>query len=160
LTASSLPRLAMGADDPATNTFKTDNVAQLVPDAVKAVATAATGIPKTSINEVWVYEAKADGMPLSGSLSTCGANCVRYRWNPTRSWKDGATTVIGGFERISGSWKASDINACVGTQQSVGVLLKVNHAYLFGLFGSGSINISDNSTFRFEPIPSIPGPCK
>ena len=157
--ASAEPRLA-GYADPATNTPST--ITGLVPDAVKAVSTGATGIPKSSIAEVWVFQANADGFPLSGNFATCGINCVRYTYDANRTWTDPSTgqQVVGGFSLISGSWAASSINACAGSQQSVGIYLKVNHAYLFGRFGSGTIGINDSATFRFEPIPTNPGPCK
>jgi hypothetical protein len=157
--ASAEPRLA-GYADPATNTPAT--ITGLVPDAVKAVSTGATGVPKGSIAEVWVFQANADGYPLSGNFTTCGTNCVRYTYNKSRIWTDPSTgqQVTGGFTLVSGSWAASSINACAGQQQSVGIYLKVNHAYLFGLFGSGTIGINDSATFRFEPIPTNPGPCK
>jgi hypothetical protein len=159
--ASSEPRAA-GYADAATGTPAT--ITGLVPDAVKAVSTSATGVPKVSISELWVYQAGADGLPLSGSLSTCGTNCVRYRYDPNRVWVDPSTntSVTGGFTLVSGTWAATSINACAGTQQSVGVYLKIDHRYLFGMFGGGNstIGINDNSAFRFEPIPSDPGPCK
>ena len=156
---SAEPRLA-GYADAATNTPAT--ITGLVPDAVKAVSTGATGVPKGSIAEVWVFQANANGYPLSGSFNSCGTNCVRYTYNPNRTWTDPSTgqQVVGGFSLVSGSWAASSIDACAGEQQSVGIYLKVNHAYLFGRFGSGTIGINDSATFRFEPIPSNPGPCK
>ena len=157
--ASAELRLA-GYADPATKTPAT--VTGLVPDAVKAVSTGATGIPKGSISEVWVFQANADGYPLSGSFGSCGTNCVRYTYDKTRVWTDPSTgqQVTGGFSLIGGSWAASSINACAGQQQSVGIYLKVDHAYLFGRFGSGTIGINDSATFRFEPIPTNPGPCR
>jgi hypothetical protein len=157
--ASAEPRLA-GYADVATNTPAT--ITGLVPDAVKAVSTGATGVPKGSIAEVWVFQANADGFPLSGSFATCGTNCVRYTYDKNRVWTDPSTgqQVTGGFSLVSGSWPATSINACAGQQQSVGIYLKVNHAYLFGQFGTGTIGINDSATFRFEPIPTNPGPCK
>ena len=160
--ASAEPR-AVGYADPATSTPA--SITGLVPDAVHAVATSLTGINKASISELWVFEAGSDGSPKStGTFNTCGANCVRYRYDPALVWIDPVTkqSVTGGFRLISGSWAYTDINACAGTQQSVGIYLKVDHKYLFGLFGNGSstISISDNAAFRFEPIPADPGPCK
>jgi Flp pilus assembly protein TadG len=138
-------------------------VTGLVVDAVFAVATNATGIPRTSISEVWVYRADANGFPQSGNFTTCGTDCVRYKYDATFKWNDptnGGAQVTGGFKYQSGSWDYSTINACAGTQQSVGVYLKVDHPYLFGRFGFGTIGINDASVFRFEPVPSNPGPCK
>ena len=157
--ASAEPRAA-GYNDPATGTPA--SITGLVPDAVKAVSTSATGIPKASISELWVFQAGSDGLPLSGTFSDCGQKCVRYRYDPTRKWLDPSTntTVTGGFTLISGSWPASSINACAGSQDSVGIYLQVDHAWMFGMFGSGSLPINDNAAFRFEPIPTDPGPCK
>jgi Flp pilus assembly pilin Flp len=156
-TASAEPRLT-GYADPATGT--PSSITGLVPDAVKAVATSATGIPRQYISELWVYQAGSHGLPLSGSFANCGTNCVRYRWDPTRVWTDtDGSRYTGGFTLVSGSWAATSIDACAGQQDTVGVYLKVDHPYMFGLFGSGSIGINDSSAFRFEPIPSDPGPC-
>ncbi len=159
--ASAEPRAA-GYADPATNTPA--SITGLVPDAVKAVATGLTGIPRGSISEVWVFQADAGGLPPSGTFASCSGNCVRYTYDPNRVWTDPSTNkqVTGGFTLSSGSWAATSINACAGTQQSVGVYVRVDHKYLFGLFsgGNASIGITDNSAFRFEPIPTDPGPCK
>jgi hypothetical protein len=163
--ASAEPRLAPygSATYQARSTGTPTNVTGMVVDAVFAVATNATGIPKTSISEVWVYRANANGFPQSGSFASCTTDCIRYKYNASFQWQDpnnGNATVFGGFQWQSGSWDYTTINACAGEQQSVGVYLKVDHPYLFGRFGSGSIAINDASTFRFEPVPSNPGPCK
>ena len=163
--ASSEPRAA-GYADVVTNTPA--SITGLVPDAVKAVAAGATGVPWASIKEVWVYQASASGLPLSGSLGNggCGTNCVRYTYDPARVWIDPSSglSITGGFNLVSGSWAASSINACAGDPlaQSVGVYLKVQHNFILGgLIGKATLDVSDNTAFKFEPIPTAQGtPCK
>jgi len=159
-TASAEAR-AVGYADLITNTPAT--VTGLVPDAVKAVARNATGIPKTSIQELWVYQSDSNGLPPSGNFTSCSGNCVRYTWDPLRTYVDPTTgqTVVGGFTLASGAWAYTSINACPGdaNAQSVGVYLRVRHSFITGLFGT-TVNLSDNGVMKFEPIPTDPGPCK
>lgn len=170
-TASAEPRAA-GYNDPITGTGA--NITGLVPDAVKSVAASLTGIPKASIKGIWVYQAGANGQPVGGnSLPTsanpngaCNVNCVRYFYDPTRTWIDPSTgnKVVGGFSLIGGTWAASSINACPGDPngQYVGIYVQVLHNFITGSFltGGATLNLSDTATFKFEPIPLVPGPCK
>lgn len=170
-TASAEPRAA-GYNDPITGT--PDNITGLVPDAVKSVAASLTGIPKASIKGIWVYQAGANGLPANGNVlpssaspnGKCSTNCVSYFYDPTRQWTDPSTNtlVTGGFSLIGGSWSPTSINACPGDPngQYVGIYVAVEHSFITGKFltGAGTLNLSDTATFKFEPIPTQPGPCK
>lgn len=169
-TASAEPRAA-GYNDPITNTPA--SITGLVPDAVKSVAASLTGIPKASIKGIWVYQAGANGQPVNGNAlpsganpGTCSTNCVSYFYSPTRVWIDPSTgqKVTGGFSLIGGSWSPTSINACPGDPQGqyVGIYVAVEHSFITGSFltGGSTLNLSDTATFKFEPIPTQPGPCK
>jgi hypothetical protein len=167
--ASAEPR-APGYADPITNTGTA--VTGLVPDAVKAVAASLTGIPKASIKAIWVYQANANGLPANGNAlpsggngGSCSTNCVSYRYDPLRTWVDSTgATITGGFTLTGGSWPASAINACPAdpNAQSVGIYVQVTHTFITGSFvtGAPTLDLSDTATFKFEPIPTSPGPCK
>jgi hypothetical protein len=130
----------------------------MVADTVRATMAALTGVPTSSIQELWVYAANAEGKPLStGSLSStsgCAAKCLWYKWDPTYDSGVGRFRYAGG-----GGWKQGQIDACPGLNAtSVGVYLKINHQFILGgIVGGTSINLSDYSAFRFEPQPALVG---
>lgn len=125
-TASAMPRVA-GFDT----------------NAAAAVVRAGTGMPMSSVQELWIYEAGANGYPTGTSnFNSCGTRCEKFRYQN------------GAFTKISGTWNYSDINACAGDNgmTAVGIYIKANHTFASGLFGSG-ISIADHAVMRFEPMP-------
>lgn len=114
-----------------------------------AIQRAGSLLPKDSIDELWVYKAGTTGYPAgnTNAFTTCITDCVVYRW-------DGSDNR---FSYYSGSWQASDVNACSGdTLDSVGVYLRATHKFVTGIF-SKSVDVSDHSVFTFEPL--IPTVC-
>jgi hypothetical protein len=136
-------------------------VSSMVLDTARATTAALTGVPQSSIQELWIYSAGADGKPAGGSFGSCSSECVRYRYVPDDPWTDPVTgnVVIGRFRYISGRWRSTDIDACPGgSANSVGVYLKVKHQFILGgIVGDTSIDLSDYSAFRFEPQPTLVG---
>jgi Flp pilus assembly protein TadG len=129
----------------------------LITDTVASMEKAGSALPKDSYDELWVYRADSNGVPIGNSTSNkfgvCGTDCVRYAWNDTRDT----------FGKVSGSWDPLSINACPGdpNAQSVGVYLKATHSFLTGLFGS-SMTVSDYAVLKFEPVATYSStqPCK
>lgn len=135
-TASAMPRTAG---------FDTNSAA--------AVVRAGTGMPMSTVEEMWIYEAGANGYPTGqSSFTTCDSRCERYTFNN------------GVFTQVGGSWSHSDINACAGDvgMTSVGIYIRAEHKFASGLFGTG-IEMADHAVMRFEPMPlnaSNNGICK
>lgn len=114
-----------------------------------AMQRAGSALPGGSIRELWIYKAASDGYPIgnSGKFVNCSTDCVIYQWDAQDNR----------FAYYSGTWTASDINACSGdTLDSVGVYLRATHTFVTGLF-SHSVDISDHAVFTFEPL--IPTVC-
>ena len=141
-------------------------VSSMVLDTARTATSALTGVPDTSIQELWVYQASSDGKPTGGlaSTATCVKKCVWYRFDPTYAWLDTSVTpnvtVTGRFRYGGGAWSSTDINACPGANTTtVGVYVKVRHQFILGSFvvKSSSISLSDYSAFRFEPQPTLVG---
>jgi hypothetical protein len=140
-------------------------VSSMVLDTARATTAALTGVPDSSIQELWIYAAGADGKPAGGlaSTSSCSAKCVWFKYDPNFVWTDTSVTpnqqVTGRFRYQGGGWRSTDINACPGANEtSVGVYVKVNHKFIVGgLVGGSSLNLSDYSAFRFEPQPTLVG---
>ena len=124
---------------------------------VDAVESAASALPRSSIEYILVYQAnEATGRPLSGTFNCAAADstCDRYTWDQTLN------AGLGGFKPTTGqTWTGSTINACQGESgmQSVGVYIKANHAMYTGLFGTSKA-IASYTVMRFEP--QTPGRCK
>jgi Flp pilus assembly pilin Flp len=122
------------------------NVPKLAQDAADAIQKAGTAMPQDAIDEIWVYKSNSSGFPgtaANAAAATCTTNCVVYRWNDASNR----------FQYSSGTWISTTINACVGTSDSVGVIMKATHRYLFGLFGTTQ-SMSDRAVMQFEPLPA------
>ncbi len=120
---------------------------KLAQDAADAIQRAGTAMPKGNIDELWIYKANAQGLP-PGSTTTiaaaaCGSNCVKYIWVDANNR----------FQYASGTWTSTTINACVGSSDAVGVILKATHKYLFGMFGTTQA-MADRAVMQFEPLPN------
>lgn len=131
--------------------------ATMVPDTVTAMEKAGSALPQDNYDELWIYRADSNGLPIGNSpsdkFSVCGTDCVRYAWNDNRDT----------FGKVSGSWDPLSINACPGdaNAMSVGVYLKADHKFLTGLFGS-TMTVSDYAVLKFEPVATYSSslPCK
>lgn len=126
--------------------------AKMVTATVEAMERAGSALPKNAYEELWIYRARADGTPQSGSFGTCDSDCVRYTWD-----EDGE------FRKTADSdWDPETINACPGDPDadSVGVYLMARHQWLTGLF-TDSTQVSDHAVMRFEPVATLAGtiPC-
>ncbi|MGV1036099.1 MAG: TadE/TadG family type IV pilus assembly protein [Candidatus Nanopelagicales bacterium] len=143
LTAAARSGARIGSAEPRMSTFTTDMAA--------AVARAGTGMPASTIQELWVYEANVKGYPTNGgsilgtgtTFTACTTRCKRFTYSG------------GSFTAAGGSWDATDVNACPGDagMTSVGVYIRARHRFISGLFGS-SVQITDHAVMRFEPIPA------
>jgi hypothetical protein len=129
-TASAMPRSATFADSTA-----------------RAVATAVDSLPEDAVQELWVYKAGTNGMPVGRSDFGDCTTCVKYRW-------DGAHSQ---FVRQSGTtWDPATQDACAGESDAVGIWLKVHHHFLTGFFGA-DMDLTDRSVMNLEPIPILQG---
>jgi len=124
-------------------------------DASQVLRKTGTAIPTSTIVDLWVYEANDKGFPgnLSDFSSCPPTSCVRYAWdtvpNPTFEWR-------------TGTWVPASINACPNDDDamSVGVYMKVAHRGLFPALFNTTINVSDSSVVKFEPLRPGAGSCK
>ena len=116
-------------------------------NVVNAVNAALATLPADSPQELWIYKANSNGYPGAGSdFSSCAANCIKYLWNPaTRTFNTGSP--------LGGGWPASTHQVCTQPYDELGVFVKIDHAYVTGLFGA-HVTLTDHSVFRFEPVPT------
>ena len=120
-------------------------------DAAGAVLKAGTGMPFSSVQEMWVFEANAGGYPTNGgsgsattgNFNTCTTRCMVYTYSNNT------------FTQSAGSWDHTLVNACPGDvdMTNVGVFIKAHHRLVTGLFGY-TVDITDHAVLRFEPIPA------
>lgn len=121
-------------------------------DAASAVAKEGAAIDMSDVLALWVYQADGSGHPVGagGGFGSCSSNCVQFRWDA------GAKK----FVQSSGSWTATAINACQGTQDSVGVYMQFRHNSVTKSFFDW-LGLSSYTVMRFEPIPTLQsGGCK
>ncbi|MGA9146891.1 MAG: TadE/TadG family type IV pilus assembly protein [Candidatus Nanopelagicales bacterium] len=120
-------------------------------DAAGAVLRAGTGMPFSSVEEMWVYESNAGGYPTNGgstsattgAFTSCTDRCVVFHYSG------------GSFTTTSDTWSHTLVNACPGDvdMTNVGVFIKANHRFVSGIFGN-TVDITDHAVLRFEPIPA------
>lgn len=85
-----------------------------------------------------VYEADANGNPLSGTTAVCGASCIEFTWDdPTKS-----------FVYSGGSW--TDPDNCGVVLDRVGVHVEVDHESV-APFAGITLNIDERTIMRLEP---------
>jgi hypothetical protein len=107
------------------------------------VETAVKQLPAGSAKELWIYEANNKGFPGStgNTTWTCPAGtCIKYLWNNT-------TKV---WDYSSGSYLASNQNACGASPDEMGIRVVARHTFVTRLFGT-SFDLDDKTIFRFEP---------
>lgn len=135
LTLSSATRAGArtGSAEPTQGTFFTDIVA--------ATTKAASAASFKSGDKLFVYRARTDGLPESGSTSSCTSNCVAYSWN-------GSSFVAAG----GSGWPVSSQNACLGdpNMDSVGVSLELHHDAITGFFKN--LRLYERTVMRLEPL--------
>jgi hypothetical protein len=106
-----------------------------------AIARATQALRKDSIEEIWVYKADAQGLPVGNPagkpFGRCATDCVSYTWD----------AVDKAFHFAGGQWESGDIDAC---SDDIGVYMKADHALLSGVF-SQKIGISKHETFKLAP---------
>jgi Flp pilus assembly protein TadG len=107
------------------------------------VETAVKQLPAGSAKDLWIYEANNKGFPGStgNTTWTCPTGtCIKYLWNNT-------TKV---WDYSSGSYLASNQNACGTSPDEVGIRVVARHTFVTRLFGA-SFDLDDKTIFRFEP---------
>lgn len=105
------------------------------------VQDALTGTQINRVTEVLVYKASVDGSgkPLNTIPATCAANCWRY------------VPASGTLAQSGGSgWTASSQNACVTTQDYVGVTVRYSYPTRIGLFNNKALQ--EQTVMRLEPV--------
>ena len=110
---------------------------------VTSVETALDALSSGDPEELWIYQAGADGYPVGyGDFSGCNATrCLRYTW-------DGEE-----FQPVAGySWAGATQNACGAEADELGVYLRTEHHFVTGVFGSDR-TLTDRTVMRLEPIP-------
>jgi len=124
-------------------------------DAAAAVLRAGTGMPFSSVDEMWIYEASPAGYPANvgpgqlprnsnaNTFTTCTSNCLVFTYSDSS------------FTQTGGEWDELEINACPGDvdMSNVGIYIRANHRFVSGIFGT-SVTITDHAVLRFEPIPA------
>ena len=129
----------IGSTAPGTD-YTSATVANIVTSRVQ---TAVKALPAGSAKELWVYEANNKGYPGSTDniTWTCpSGTCIKYVWNTsTQAW-----------DYSSGSYLASNQNACGTSPDEMGIRVTAVHAFVTRLFGA-SFNLDDKTVFRFEP---------
>jgi hypothetical protein len=107
------------------------------------VETAVKALPAGSPKELWVYEANNKGFPGSNGNTSwiCPTGtCIKYAWNNlTKTW-----------DYASGSYLASNQNACGTAPDEMGIRIIARHTFVTNLFGT-SFDLDDKTIFRFEP---------
>lgn len=111
--------------------------------AANAVAAESSNIDMADVEALWVYKADASGHPGSStSFAACTSNCIQFAWNGSA------------FVQTAGSWPATSQNACVGTEDSLGVYLKFKHVGLTTTIFN-SLGLNSYTVMRLEPIPAM-----
>lgn len=119
-------------------------------DAADAVIRAGIGMPNSTIEEVWIYEATDAGYPYGTApnaedpWASCSTRCVKYTVSrATGTW---AAT------KLSGTWDYTDVNACQGeVMTNIGVYIRALHRFVTGI---SPTSITEHAVMRFEPIPA------
>lgn len=94
-------------------------------------------------DEIFIYRARDDGRPESGSHDVCSSNCVRYTWTGS-DW-----TQNGG-----GGWPPNNHQACFGEEMDdVGVSVQLTHTSITNFFPFiNNMSLREHTVMRFEPL--------
>jgi len=111
-------------------------------DTISSVLSSLEALPDGAIEEVWIYQADADGEPECTTDT-----CYRYVANGDE------LRLMDGY-----AWEVADRNACVGDPEAdrVGVYVRAERAFLSGFF-PGSMTLTDHTVMRLEPVTSLEG---
>ena len=112
-------------------------------DTLQATSVAGTGVGFTNGDEIFIYRARADGLPESGSETVCSTACNR------------SVYTSGTWVRNGGSgWEPSTQRACLGgTIDSVGVSVRVAHQSPTRFFPFlNNIRLQERTVMRLEPL--------
>lgn len=108
------------------------------------VETAVKALPAGAPKELWVYEANNKGYPgatnVTGWASCPNGTCIKYTWN----------TATNKWAYASGSYLASNQNACGSSPDELGIRVVADHKFVTKMFGA-SFTLDDKTIFRFEP---------
>jgi len=129
-------------------------VAGSVPGFVQAAASAmrtnGSAIDSEQIEEIWVYDANADGLPGTATDmddATCAVRCVRFTWSVS------ANTFL---FRGPGTWSDVAADPCLTAGKRVGVRLVTDHTWVVGFdLWPGfpdSLQVDDHAVMSFEPL--------
>ncbi len=115
-------------------------------NAAEAVAAALKTLPADAPQELWIYDANAQGYPGAGSdFQACVTGCIQYQWVPAdRDWD---------YTDHGGGWDSTTHQVCAEPFDQIGIYVKIRHDFITSLFGV-SLTLDDHSVFRFEPTPS------
>jgi len=138
----------MASANPRTSTF--------AQDAANSVATTGGAMNLNDIQQLWVYQLDRNNLqsnkPVGYSNFSGCTVCVKFKWDaPTKT-----------FIQTSNTWSADTQNACStgygGPPDRVGVYINLKHDG-FTKFVFTTVNVSEASIMRFEPMPYVGG-CK
>jgi TadE-like protein len=138
----------MASANPRTSTF--------AQDAADSVARLGGAMNLNDIQQLWVYQLDRNNLlsdkPVGySSFSGCSV-CVKFKWDPSAKK----------FVSFSDTWSADTQNACStgygGPPDRVGVYINLKHDG-FTKFVFTTVNVSEASSMRFEPMPYVGG-CK
>lgn len=135
LTSAARSAARVASAEPRIESFATD--------AATAVVQSGTGMSQADLQEVWVYRANSAGYPgPEGATSfpaECPQACVRFQF------QDGVPVPV------AGQWPATDVQACVGNADAVGVRVVATHRPVSaGIIGE--TNMSRRAVMTFEPV--------
>ena len=123
--ASALPQVAPTA--PST-------VAPFLAETAATMTTASNNLTRNGATQLWIYNADLNGgkPPTTCNSSAAKAQCVEYTWN-TNCTDSSVTDTVNGYcfsTNEAGNWPYNTVNACPGTEDSVGVYLKTPHDFI------------------------------
>lgn len=99
------------------------------------------------VGAVWIFKADATtGLPDSGNFTTC-STCVKFKGSASGLVADGPS-----------GWAAASQNACIGTQDTVGVYVRYRYPSRLGYFFPNQF-VTESTVMRLEPLDKA-GPCK
>ena len=140
ISAASRAGARQGASQPRVNGFR-DSTRDQVQDALRAVDI-------SRVTKVWIFKARSDGTPQSGSFSSCTTSCIRYTGSAT------------GLQLVADNWSYSSQNACLGATgppDDFGVYVEYTYRPRLGLFFNG-LMLKQNTVMRLEPVTT--GACR
>ncbi len=110
------------------------------------VEDALAGAQMDRVDKVWVFKANAStGLPDSGGFASC-STCVKYKGSGNLLIPDGAP-----------GWTAAQQNACLGSQDYLGVYVEYRYPSRLGFFFGNKV-LTESTVMRLEPYSGL-GTC-